>query len=196
MVTGSLETVMQTARAVMASLALSYEVETGTPQNTDEVYCMAQNIYFEARHESMIGKIAVAHVVMNRIKDKKWPGTVCEVVKQGPVRESWKTKKDPTLADEDRVFYPRKNRCQFSWWCDGQKDIVWATYMNGDVIESNMTAWRDSIHVALFIMNGDYTNDPTDGAVFYYNPHIANPSWGRIYEETAMIGNHRFMKDK
>ena len=44
MVTGSLETVMQTARAVMASLALSYEVETGTPQNTDEVYCMAQNI--------------------------------------------------------------------------------------------------------------------------------------------------------
>ena len=68
--------------------------------------------------------------------------------------------------------------------------------MNGDVIESNMTAWRDSIHVALFIMNGDYANDPTDGAVFYYNPHIANPNWGMIYEETAMIGNHRFMKDK
>ena len=69
MVTGSLETVMQTARVVMASLALSYEVETGTPQNVDEVYCMSQNIYFEARHESMIGKIAVAHVVMNRVKD-------------------------------------------------------------------------------------------------------------------------------
>jgi len=68
--------------------------------------------------------------------------------------------------------------------------------MNGEVIESNMTAWRDSIHVALFIMNGDYTLDPTDGAVFYYNPHIANPSWGLLYQETAMIGNHRFMKDK
>ena len=68
--------------------------------------------------------------------------------------------------------------------------------MNGDVIPENMTAWRDSIHVALFIMNGDYSNDPTDGAVFYYNPHIANPSWGAIYSETAMIGNHRFMKDK
>ena len=79
MVTGTLETVMQTARAVMASLALSYEVETGTPQNLDEVYCMAQNVYFEARHESMIGKIAVAHVVMNRIEDKRWPNTVCGV---------------------------------------------------------------------------------------------------------------------
>ncbi len=46
MVVGSLETVMNTARAVMASLALSYEVETGTSQNLDEIYCMAQNVYF------------------------------------------------------------------------------------------------------------------------------------------------------
>jgi len=35
-----------------------------------------------------------------------------------------------------------------------------------------------------------------DLAVFYYNPHIANPNWGKIYNETAMIGNHRFMKDR
>jgi spore germination cell wall hydrolase CwlJ-like protein len=32
--------------------------------------------------------------------------------------------------------------------------------------------------------------------VFYYNPHIANPNWGRIYTETVMIGNHRFMRDR
>jgi spore germination cell wall hydrolase CwlJ-like protein len=68
--------------------------------------------------------------------------------------------------------------------------------MNGDVIPENMTAWRDSIHVAIFVMNGDYGKDPTKGAVFYYNPHIANPNWGKIYTETTMIGNHRFMKDK
>ena len=193
---GTLEFVLQTARGVMASLALSYEVETGVSVDEAELKCMAENIYFEGRAEPMVGKIAIGHVVMNRIEDERFPDTVCGVVKQGPVRESWKTKKDPTLKDNERKFYPIKNRCQFSWWCDGQKDIVWATYMNGEIIESNMTAWRDSIHVALFIMNGDYTNDPTAGAVFYYNPHIANPSWGRIYEETAMIGNHRFMKDK
>ncbi len=180
----------------MASLALSYEVETGVSVNEHELKCMAENIYFEGRAEPMIGKIAIGHVVMNRIEDKRFPDTICGVVHQGPVRESWKTKKDPTIAKEDRIFYPRKNRCQFSWWCDGKKDIVWATYKSGEVIESNMTAWRDSIHVALFIMNGDYSNDPTHGAVFYYNPHIANPNWGIIYNETAMIGNHRFMKDK
>ena len=192
---GTLEFVLQSARAVMASLAVSYEVETGTPQNLDELKCMAENIYFEGRAEPMIGKIAIGHVVMNRIEDDRFPDTICGVVHQGPVRESWKTRgKD--VPESDRKFYPIKHRCQFSWWCDGQKDIIWATYMNGDVIPENMTAWRDSIHVALFVMNGDYSTDPTKGAVFYYNPHIANPSWGAVYEETAMIGNHRFMRDR
>ena len=193
MVTGTLETVMQTARAVMASLALSYEVDSGESQNLDELYCMAQNVYFESRHEPMLGKIAVAHVVMNRIEDKRWPGTVCEVVKEGPVRESWKTKKDPTLAKEDRVYYPRKNRCQFSWYCDGHRDMLWVTYKDGTIIPENMTAWRDSVHVALFVMNDKWSMDPTDGAAFYYNPHIANPGWAGKYTETAVIGNHRFM---
>ena len=193
---GTLEFVLQSARAVMASLAMSYEVETGVSVDNEELKCMAENIYFEGRAEPMMGKIAIGHVVMNRIEDERFPDTICGVVKQGPVRESWKTRQHKDLAKKDRIYYPINKRCQFRWGCDGQKDIVWATYMNGEVIESNMTAWRDSIHVALFIMNGDYTNDPTAGAVFYYNPHIANPSWGRIYEETAMIGNHRFMKDK
>ena len=34
----------------MASLALSYEVETGTSINETELKCMAENIYFEG-HE-------------------------------------------------------------------------------------------------------------------------------------------------
>ena len=192
---GTLEFVLQTARAVMASLAMSYEVETGVSVNEDELKCMAENIYFEGRAEPMVGKVAIGKVVMNRIEDTRFPNSICGVVKQGPVRESWKTKKDPDLDKKDRKYYPIKNRCQFSWWCDGQKDIIWATYMNGEVIESNMTAWRDSINVALWLMSGEL-KDPTFGAVFYYNPNIAKPSWGAIYNETAIIGNHRFMKDK
>ena len=47
---GTLETVMETARAVMASLAISYEVDSGIKQDLNEVYCMAKNVYFEARH--------------------------------------------------------------------------------------------------------------------------------------------------
>ena len=89
---GTLETVMETARAVMASLAISYEVDSGIKQDLNEVYCMAKTVYFEARHESTLGKIGVAHVTMNRVEDKRWPSTVCNVVMAGPIRESWKTR--------------------------------------------------------------------------------------------------------
>ena len=81
----------------MASLAVSYEVETGVSVNEAELKCMAENIYFEGRAEPMVGKIAIGHVVMNRIEDERFPDTICGVVKQGPVRESWKLKKTLTL---------------------------------------------------------------------------------------------------
>ena len=70
---GTLQTVMETARVVLASLALSYEVESDKIQNEEQLYCMAKNIYFESRAEGYIGKIAVGHVVMNRVADKRFP---------------------------------------------------------------------------------------------------------------------------
>ena len=79
-----------------------------------EAYCMAQNILFEASVEPMAGKIAVGLVVLNRVNDNRYPNTICEVIKQGPMYESWKTRKDTDLADEDRIYYPVKNRCQAS----------------------------------------------------------------------------------
>ena len=95
---GTLEFVLQTARGVMASLALSYEVETGVSVDETELKCMAENIYFEGRAEPMVGKIAIGHVVMNRIEDERFPDTICGVVKQGPVRESWKTRQHKDLS--------------------------------------------------------------------------------------------------
>ena len=63
-----------------------------------EIECVARNIYFEARSEPEEGRRAVAHVVLNRAADRRWPGTPCRVVAQG---------------------YPHAGRlCQFSWYCD------------------------------------------------------------------------------
>ena len=191
---GTLEFVMQSARAVMASLALSYEVETGNSFAEDELKCMAENIYFEGRAEPMMGKVAIGKVVMNRIDSDRHPNTVCGVVHEGPHRESWKTRgKD--VPDEDRKFFPLRNKCDFSWYCDGKKDIVWVSYMDGTPIDANATAWRDSIHVALFVLSGEL-KDPTNGADHYYNYHISNPYWAPLMTETAVIGNHRFMVEK
>ena len=159
----------------------------------DQIRCMAQNIYFEARAESMLGKTAVGWVTMNRVNDSRWPDTVCKVVHQGPHRESWKTKQDETLADEDRIYYPRKHRCQFSWYCDGEKDTIWVQYMNGNSIESNANAWRDSVHIALDTMS-DRLYDNTAGATYYYNHNLVYPHWAKVFEITEIIGNHTFMK--
>ncbi len=158
-----------------------------------EIRCMAQNIYFEARAESMLGKTAVGFVTINRVNDKRFPNTVCEVVHQGPHRESWKTKQDETLADEDRIYYPRKHRCQFSWYCDGKKDIIWANYSDGRTIEENARAWFDSIVIALAVIT-DQIKDNTDGSLYYYNHHLVYPTWADKQELKVIIGNHTFMK--
>jgi hypothetical protein len=68
-----------------------------------EIICLAQNIYFEARSEPEQGQLAVGHVVMNRVADKNYPNSICDVVKQGGEQ--------------------RRHRCQFSWWCDGRSDL-------------------------------------------------------------------------
>ena len=48
----------------------------------EALMCMALNIYHEARNQSVVGQVAVAEVVMNRVEDSRFPDTICEVVKQ------------------------------------------------------------------------------------------------------------------
>ncbi|WP_420347089.1 cell wall hydrolase [Pelagibius sp.] len=80
-------------------------VYTPDPGNLrDELTCLAQNIYFEARSEPLEGQLAVAHVVMNRVASRNFPETVCDVVRDGTAE----------------VLH----KCQFSWYCDGKEDLV------------------------------------------------------------------------
>ena len=44
--------------------------------------CLARNVYFEARGESMKGQRAVAEVTMNRVASGRYADNVCEVVYQ------------------------------------------------------------------------------------------------------------------
>lgn len=47
-----------------------------------EVACLADNIYHEARGESVAGQKAVAHVTLNRVAHHAYPDTICGVVHQ------------------------------------------------------------------------------------------------------------------
>jgi N-acetylmuramoyl-L-alanine amidase len=163
-----------------------------------QIVCLAENIYFEARAENISGKAAVANVTKNRVFSDKWPNTWCEVVKQGPVRESWKTKQNPDLPDSERIYYPRKHKCQFSWYCDGKKDVIWANYeKTGETIEGNARAWRESVRMALAVMDLEKTftvDDNTNGALYYYNHNLVYPYWADHMELIGVLGNHTFMK--
>lgn len=45
-----------------------------------EFDCLSRNIYFEAKFEPYIGKIAVANVTHNRLLQKKWGDDFCKVI--------------------------------------------------------------------------------------------------------------------
>ena len=47
---------------------------------TLDEYCLALNIYFEARGEPYIGKLAVAEVTTRRVYKEKWGKSYCEVI--------------------------------------------------------------------------------------------------------------------
>lgn len=68
------------------------------PLAHDEMTCLAEAVYYEARGESLEGQRAVAEVVLRRTRDHRFPNTVCGVVYQGA---------------------HKRNACQFSFACDG-----------------------------------------------------------------------------
>ena len=77
------------------------------------MHCLALNVYYEARGSNFADQVGVADVVLNRVNDRRYPNTVCDVVQQGKKKASWK---DPN------VMVMVKNACQFSWYCDGKAD--------------------------------------------------------------------------
>lgn len=66
-----------------------------------EQRCLAEAIYFEARGEPENGQVAVAQVVLNRVKNPAYPNTICKVVYQNK---------------------HKRNACQFSFACDRVRD--------------------------------------------------------------------------
>lgn len=172
------ETGILTAKTIMLSMMVG-----NAPMdvhNVEETYCMALNVYYEARGEGWKGKTAVAHVVLNRAEHGKYPSTICGVVLQA---KTWKK----------RVI---RDRCQFSWYCDGKKDLPQLQYKQdprqGKVIEANMRDWRRSVEVSIMAMDG-WSRDVSRGATHYYNHHISTPSWSTIYPTTTVIENHTFL---
>ena len=161
------------------------EVELEVNFDIEEARCLAENVYHEARNQGTAGWLAVAAVTMNRVIDKRFPNTICEVVFQAETKESWKTKSKKDILDSERIFYPIRHRCQFSWYCDGKSDDL----NNINVFMEIMSFTR------LLLTSQAVMFDITDGATFYHADSIT-PSWAKSKIKTIEIGDHIFYRWK
>jgi spore germination cell wall hydrolase CwlJ-like protein len=132
-----------------------------------EVSCLANNIYFESNHQKQIEKESIAHVVLNRVKDSKFPNTICNVVHQ---------------AKLDTAGNPRLNKCQFSWYCDGKSDVI-----------KDVVGYGKALRVAVKVIYRRESRllDPTENSLWYH-AHYVNPYWAKTYEYQIRIGSHLF----
>ena len=135
--------------------------------DSDELECMSKNIYFEAALESTAGKMAVAQVTMNRVRSTQYPNTVCAVITQGKHYKNG---------------FPVRDRCQFSWYCDGKDDNV----------PHKGSMWRESQEVAKYVLLKPDLMDITDGATHYHADYISSPKWAHPRRKTVEIDTHIF----
>ena len=149
-------------------------VPTQQQHLNNEAFCLAQNIYFEARNQPLAGQLAVVSVTINRVNDKRFPNTICGVVYEGPHRPSWK---------DETVMIPVRHRCQFSWYCDGKSDRI-----------HDMTTFEQMYTLTTGIVEGDFSvSDITEGATHYHADYV-EPAWAKTKTKTIEIEDHIFYR--
>jgi spore germination cell wall hydrolase CwlJ-like protein len=125
--------------------------------------CLTDAIYFEARGEAVRGQMAVAQVVMNRVFSGYYPTTVCGVVYQNANRH---------LA------------CQFTFACDGIRDVV---------KEPDM--WDRARRIAKATLDGRLWL-PEVGKSTHYHAYWVHPSWVHEMKKMYRTGVHTFYRPR
>lgn len=115
----------------------------------EQLNLLSKLVAAEARGESYEGQVAVAAVVLNRVKDSRFPDSIEGVIYQ-------------------------KNA--FSVVRDG--------YINAQPTEESYKAAKDAL----------YGNDPTNDAIYFWNPDISTCNWINTLNPHLRIGNHVFAR--
>ena len=125
--------------------------------------CLTDAIYFEARGEAVRGQIAVAQVVLNRAFSGYYPTTVCGVVYQNSHRHL---------------------SCQFTFACDGIRDVV----KEPDMWERAKKIARESLDGRLWL--------PEVGKSTHYHAYWVRPSWASEMKKMYKYGVHTFYRPR
>jgi spore germination cell wall hydrolase CwlJ-like protein len=111
--------------------------------------CLARNIYYESGGEPFEGKVAVAQVTLNRVKNSQFPNDICRVIYQ----------KSPIM---DKVV------CQFSWTCSGVTKVK----------PANGREYEESMAVAKKVLLEGFRLPSLEQALYFHGDYI-NPGWKR-----------------
>ncbi len=130
------------------------------PAGGTDLSCLSEALYFEARGESVKGQFAVAEVILNRVASARFPDTVCGVINQGT---------------------GRKFQCQFTYTCDGHKEVI-----------SEPVAYSRVRKVAQAML--DRRVPPLTNGATHYHTTAVRPNWARVYTRTTKIGVHIFYR--
>jgi spore germination cell wall hydrolase CwlJ-like protein len=125
--------------------------------------CLARAIYFESRGETVRGQVAVAQVIMNRVFSRFYPESVCGVVYQNAHRHL---------------------SCQFTFACDGVKDVV---------TEPDM--WAQARQIARDTLDGKIWL-PEIGKSTHYHAYWVHPWWVGTMRKLSKIGVHTFYRPR
>ena len=159
--------IMAAVLLFVANVAQAQDTNLYTEEEYPQAYCMALNIYYEARGSNLADRVATADVVWNRVKDTRYPNTICEVVKQG--------RQHPSGA-------MMRNKCQFSWYCDGKSDVP-----------QDEDLWIDAQMLAYQMVHQDKYRGITEGATHYHATYVS-PRWASTLQLVGRIGAHIFYR--
>lgn len=132
-----------------------------------ELECLAKNMYFEARSEPLKGILAVGLVTLNRVKDKRYKNTVCEVV--------WFRKKSKKTG---------KVTAHFSWTLDGKPDKIYNKKKYEEI----------KLYASALLSEESAIVDFTNGALLYHAKYV-HPYWSKNLTKLAQIGTHIFYRN-
>lgn len=126
--------------------------------------CLAEALYYEARDQGWRGMLAVGIVIQNRVTHRKYPDTICEVVKQG---RYWQGN-------------PVRDKCQFSYYCDGKPERP-----------AEKESWTTAQEIAQLLLLGRIEIEGLEDVTHYHATWVT-PHWSTVLERKYRLGDHVF----
>jgi spore germination cell wall hydrolase CwlJ-like protein len=140
-------------------------VEQLKKYSQEDIEWLARNIYFEARSESLHGRMVVAFVTLNRVLNRRWPDNIKDVVTQNK---------------------------QFSWYNNRQVPPIEETRAMEDA--RTLAVFCINLYNSMAEAEGFEFDGITKGSDHYFADYIPAPSWAKKMKYKGKVGRHLLYK--